>query len=343
MADFSEDEKTNAAYKHLYGLLGTSNVDATSGGRQWYEEKIPATHVIFTEDIWAEDTLISGATTQAEARTAATASGSVVEDRSQGEGISLVANGSSWDITTSTIVPEIGYQVTDVHPSATYLRSITNVVDNGGGSYTITLNSNIGVSAGSAVLHSRIFLTEDPTSNGLSYLCRRIVGNTFSPVIKNLIPNAKFGQGYAIRLYQADGTEITTTQGAWIPNWQQGLILFGDGFTPDDEGYTTPLYIEAFRYVGQFGSGGLASIPGNLHETLRHNGSGFESSNALLNDGSDIYVPNTLTISGAIVVPSGVAPTSSLDAGQDGEIRRNGRFLYVHTGGKWLRAPFSSF
>lgn len=342
MADFSDTEKTNASFKHLFGLLGTANTTPVAGGRQWYEEKTPASHIIFTEDIWAEDTSISVETTRAAARISASVSGSVVEDRSQGEAVTLSANGSNWDITTVAIVPKVGFQITDVHPNATYIKSITAVIDNGGGSYTVTLNSNSGVSAGPAVLNGRIYLTEDPTSNGLSYFCRSIVGNTFSPAIKNLVPNAKFGQGYAIRLFQADGTEIVTTEGAWIPNWQQGLILFGDGFTPSDQGYAQPLYIEAFRYIGEFG-GGISSLPGNINETLRHNGSGFESSAALLNDGTDVIVQNFLTISGGIVIPSGTSPINSMSPGEEGELRRDNNFLYLRTGGVWRRSSFQKF
>lgn len=342
MADFSDIEKTNASFKHLFGLIGTANTVPASGGKQWYEEKTPASHIIFTEDIWSQDTEISVETNRTAARAAATVSGSVVEDRSQGENISLSSNGSDWDITTVSIVPKVGFQISDVHPNASYVHSITNVVDNGGGSYTITLNSNTGVSVGAAVLHSRIYLTEDLTSNGLSYFCRSIVGNTFSPAIKNLVPNAKFGQGYAIRLFQADGTEIVTTEGAWIPNWQQGLILFGDGLTPSDQGYAEPLYIEAFRYIGEFG-GGSSTIPGNINETLRHNGSGFESSNALLNNGTDVTVSNFLTISGGVAIPSGIAPSGSLAPGEEGELRHDNNFLYLHTGGVWRRSSFQKF
>lgn len=344
MSDFSNTEKVNLGFKHLFGLQGTSNTDPGSGGKQWYEEKIPSSHIIYPEDIWAEADLVPAATTQVQAQAAATVSGTVVQDRSQGESITLAVNGSDWDITTVSVVPDVGYQVSDVHPNATYVKSVTNVIDNGGGNYTITLNDNSGVSAGSAILHSRIYLTEDLTSNGLSYFCKTIAGNGFSATIENLIPNARFGNGYSIRMFEADGSEIFTTVGAWIPNWQQGLVLFGTGLTPDDLGYATPLYIEAFEYIGEFGgSSGLSAIPGTVNETLRYGGAAWETSDALLNNGTDIVVRNTLTISGAVVVPSGTAPTVSSDPGIDGEIRRDGNFIYLHTGGFWRRTSFMKF
>jgi len=342
MADFSDTEKLNINFKHLFGLQGTVNTDPNAGGKMWYEEKVPSTHIIYPEDIWANSSLIPVTTTQAQAQAAATASGSIVEDRSQGEGITLVANGLDWDILTTTIIPQIGYQVTDVHPNATYIKSIINAVDNGGGSYTITLNSNSGVSAGSAVLQSRIYLTEDLASNGLAWFTKDEAGNTFSNNIKNFIPNARFGTGYAIRLYEADGTEIFTTQGAWIPNWQQGLILFGSGFTADDLGYSKPLYIEAFRYIGSFG-GGSASIAGNYGDTLHHNGSGFAATDALWCDGNEVAVKNKLTISGVLITTSGSSPISSAELGEEGEVRWDRNFMYYHTGAFWVRSNFQKF
>lgn len=336
MADFSSSEKVNASWKHLFGLLGTSNADG-SAGKFWYEEVFAATHIIVPEDIWSDNVVIAGTKAQAQAQAAAS---SVIEDRSSGESISLSANGLDWDITTTGIEPKIGFQVSDTHPNATYIKSITNVIDMGGGSYTITLSDNTGVSAGSAILNSRIYLTEDLTTNGLGWFARSEVGNHFSSIIENFIQPQRFGQGYTVRLYQADGTEIVTTEGAWIFNWQKGLLLLANGFTADDLGYSKPLYIEAFRYTGTFGGGG--SLPsGTLNDTLRYDGANWVPTNALQCDDTDVYVQNQLTVSGAIVVASGTAPSGTFDTGQEGEIRYDNNFLYLKTQGKWKKSDLS--
>jgi hypothetical protein len=339
MADFSNTEKINAGFKHLFDLQGTSNVAPAAGGKYWYEEKLATSHIIYPEDIWSDSASIPYANTVTQARAA---SPDYVEDRSQGEAVTLVANGPNWDISTTTIVPKVGLQLTDVHPAPNYIKSITNVVDNGGGSYTITLNNNTGVLPGSAVLQGRIFLTEDPTSNGLSWFAREQQGNHFSDQIRNIIPNSKFGPGFAIRLFQADGTEVFTTHGAWIPNWKQGLILFGDGYTPTDLGYAKPLYMEAFRYVGAFG-GGEAIQEGNLYDTLYFNGSDYVPTGTLQSDGTDVNVLNRLTVSGSIVVPSGIIPASSAAPGDEGELRWDSRFLYIHVGSHWARMDLRKF
>jgi len=254
MADFSSSEKRNLSFKHVLGIVGTNNLDG-GNGRAWYEETVAGTHPVYLPGARSE--FIPDAANLTTARTNAQ-NYSSVEDRSQGESITLVANGSDWDITTSTIVPVVGYQITDVHPNPTYIKSITSVVDNGGGSYTITLNNNSGVSAGSAVLHSRIYLTLDPTSNNKTWFFKEVYGNFFSSTINDFLDPFEFGRGYTLNVFQADGTQIQVTQGAWFVNWAEGLLVFADGYTAIDEGYNTPLYIEGFRYNGTLGVSGVS-------------------------------------------------------------------------------------
>lgn len=90
-------------------------------------------------------------------------------------------------------------------------------------------------------------------------------------------------------------------------------------------------------------SSGEVTVSGSVDETLRHNGTNFESSDALLNNGTDIYVKNNLIVSGSTTVASGIAPASSSDPGTDGEIRRDVNFLYIHTGGSWARSSLQRF
>jgi hypothetical protein len=339
MADFSSTEKTNAAWKHLFSIVGTAN-GTGAGGKFWYEENLSASHVVVPTDIWS-DTIPAAANLAA--AHAVASSGTIVEDRALGENITLVPNGLNWDITASTIEPKIGFQITNVHPNPTYVKSITAVVDNGGGSYTITLNSNTGVSAGSAVLHSRIYLTLDPTSNGLSWFARQVQGNNFSAQIKDFIQPQRFGKGYTVRLFRANGTEIVTTEGAWIFNWQQGLLLFANGFTAANLGYAQPLYIEAFKYTGLYGGGGASLPAGNIHDTLRFDGTNWIPTSAVQSDDTNLYVQNRLSVSGSLQVASGVAPSGTMAPGDEGELRWSGQFLYLCTASGWRRSNLQLF
>lgn len=336
MSDFSSTEKVNHGWKHLFGILGTSNGDG-SNGKTWFEEINPDGRIIYTEDIWSDNVPYANNLSEAKFN-----SGSIVEDRSDGVAITLAANGSDWNINV-TFEPKIGYQITDVHPNATYIKSITGVVNNGGGSYTITLDSNSGVTAGSAVLQRRIFLTEDISTNGLAWFARTIQSNSFSNIIENYIQPQKSGVGYMVRVFQSDGTEILTTEGAWIFNWRKGLLLFGDNLTPDDLGYSKPIYIETFRYIGQLGSSSPLSPTGDLNDTLRFNGSSFVANNTVKADGINLNVLNRLTISGSIVVPSGLAPSFSGSSGDQGEVRWDSKFLYVKTEKGWARSTLNYF
>lgn len=333
MADFTSTEKTNAAWKHLFGILGTSN---GSPGKFWYEEKVAASHIITPNDIWASGVSVANNLTQAKAN-----AGPVVQDRSDSANITLVSNGSNWDIVAS-FEPVVGMQVTNTHPSPTWIKSITAVVDNGGGNYTITLNNNSGVSAGSAVLQRRIFLTVDPTSNGLAWFARSVYGDNFSAAIQNFIQPQLFGNGYSVRLFRANGVEILTTEGAWIFNWQKGVMLFAVGQTPTNLGYPTPVYIEGFRYTGSLGAG--SSLPsGQLNDTLRYDGSNYIPNSSLKADGTDVFVQNRLTVSGSAVLPSGVTPVTSGSIGTQGEFRWDNRFLYVKTALGWARTSLNYF
>lgn len=337
MADFSSTEKINASWKHLFGILGTAN-GSGAAGKFWYEELMAASHIIAPEDVWFDPVTVANNLTAAHA-----AASTIIEDRALGENITLVQNGINWDITTTTIVPKVGYQLTDVHPNATYIKSITNVVDHGGGSYTISLNNNTGVSSGSAVLHSRIYLTIDPSSNGLSWFARSKYGDSFSANINNFIQSHKFGRGYSIRLFQANGTEVMTTQGAWIFHNQKGLLLFANGYTATQMGYSTPLYIEGFRYTGSTGVG--TSIPaGNLNDTLRFDGTNYVPTSSVQSDGLNLYVQNLLAVSGSLTLASGVQPTdTTYSGGLVGEFRWDNNFLYLKTDTGWARTNIQRF
>lgn len=338
MADFSSTEKTNASWKHLFGIVGTSNGNGATG-KTWYEEIVAASHIIVAEDIWSTPVPIAGSLIQALANV-----GPVVANRSSGEDITLVANGPKWDITTVNIIPRVGFQVTNIHPNPSYIRSITNVLDNGGNNYTITLNSNVGVAVGPAVLHSRVYLTVDPTSNSKAWFSRKVYGDSFSDTIRNFIHPTKFGRGYSVRMFRANGQEVFTTEGAWIFNWQKGLLIFAGGYTPVDLSYQQPLYIEGFEYTGTFGVGGTIIPDGELHDTLRFDGTDYVPTSAVKSDGNNLYIENKLVISGSLVTASGLAPAvSGSFYGDKGDIRWDNHFLYVKTEEGWARVTLGYF
>lgn len=328
MADFSEQEKRNLSFKHVLGVAGTNNLDGANG-RRWYEESISSTHPVYLPIARAE--YVPTAINITQARSNAQSYGSV-EDRSQGESVTLAANGSDWNITTTTIVPDVGYQITNTHPNPTYIKSITAVVDNGGGSYTITLSDNTGVSAGAAVLHSRLYLTKDPTSNQKTWMAKEGHGNHFSARIRDFFDPFAFGQGYTLNLFQNDGTQVQLTEGAWFFNWAEGLLVFADGFTASDLGYSEPLYVEGFRYSGDLGVSGVGidvlqdGVPiasgitsFDLGEGLGVSGSGdtaiisvtgsFGADNVL--DGANLY--DTLFWNGTKWEPTGYLQISGSD------------------------------
>lgn len=335
MADFSNSEKISASWKHLFGILGTSNGTGSSG-KAWYEELLSASHVISPSDIWSSPIPYAGNYSQA-----INAVGPVVEDRSSSETITLTPTGSNW-LVSSTIVPKIGYQITNVHPNPSYIKSITNIIDNGGGSYTITLNSNTGVAAGTAVLQSRIYLTLDPSSNGKAWFARSAYGDSFSALLQDFIQPQQFGKGYSLRLFKANGQEVFTTEGAWIFNYQKGVVLFATGFTPSDLGYQQPLYIQLFQYTGEFGLGGV--LPdGDLNDTLRFDGTSWVPTSSVKSDGVNFTIENRLSVSGSVCLPPGVSPVTSGSLGDISEFRWDEKFLYIRTPMGWARTNISYF
>lgn len=146
-----------------------------------------------------------------------------------------------------------------------------------------------------------------------------------------------FGRGYAMRLYQDDGTgtgpgtEITTTEGAWVPAYKLGAVVLGDDRTPADMGWNTPLWAEVFRYTGPKGIGG--STAGVTLDNA-YNTSASENKIINIDDGpiefnaTNNYAPIQLT-------EINYAPTEDLDGGQIANI--NGvLYSYDDTRNKWL-------
>jgi len=106
-------------------------------------------------------------------------------------------------------------------------------------------------------------LTQIFGSNGQSY--NFFSGATFirpwiSPVdIPHNVTNLP-SNGYAVRLFKGDYTEIYLTQGAWSVDYYAGVIHFSEGFTPTDMGWGA-IKATFFQYTGNFGASGGTSDP----------------------------------------------------------------------------------
>lgn len=100
-------------------------------------------------------------------------------------------------------------------------------------------------------------------SNGQSY--NFFSGSTFirpwiSPVdIPDLVTNLP-SNGYNVRLFKGDNTEIYLTQGAWAVDYYAGIIHFSEGYTPTDLGWGA-IKATFFQYTGNYGASGGTSDP----------------------------------------------------------------------------------
>jgi hypothetical protein len=146
-----------------------------------------------------------------------------------------------------------------------------------------------------------------------------------------------FGQGYAMRLFQDNGsgtgvgTEISTTQGAWIPSYKLGFVVLGAANTASIMGWSTPLWARVYRYIGPKGiSGSTANV--SLQDA-------YENNSTIIIDSNGPVILNSTTSSNAPfeIVSITTAPTTNLSAGQMTVV--NGMlYVFDSTRGKWLSA-----
>lgn len=203
MADFSLDEKLNAAFKLVFDRLGTSNTsDAT--GKRVFEEKYSSKSTILPRLAMADAGGIPYCALLADARAAAMNLPTVIEDFS--------------------IVPTI--------------------------------------------------LTLDMTSNGRLWLAREVPGEEDSALLAPFLDPADYpnvagepSNGFALRLVDANGVEISPTVGAWSVRYSLGAIILADGQTVGEgelAGCVSPLEAYWFRYIGRtgFGEGSMANLDG---------------------------------------------------------------------------------
>lgn len=197
------------------------------------------------------------------------------------------------------------------------------------------------MSANTALIEEvELKLSVVPGTNGRAWAAFKTYGDKDSGTNSDWLQPQLFGRGYALRLYQDNGThndsiptsgapgdEIATTIGAWIPNFKAGFIILGDSNTADAMGWTSPLWVKVFRYIGPKGVSGATA--GVSLDDAYINGSIINVNNGPVNfDADNGYAPIQIT-------PDTSAPTQGLAEGQltlvDGIT-----YQYDSTRNKWL-------
>ena len=107
-------------------------------------------------------------------------------------------------------------------------------------------------------------LDELPASNGQGYSCFLNPGDTSSTRLKNFLIPQKFGFGYGFILQDSTSTTIPLTAGSYQFDYQNGIFRFNEGNTPADMGWTTPLSIVAYRYIGDTLEAGTTTSSGGI-------------------------------------------------------------------------------
>lgn len=110
------------------------------------------------------------------------------------------------------------------------------------------------ISVGVAFEYNLFTLTEDVTVNNQKGWYASSNGQLTGRIV-NWIP-PKFGQAFTLRLYDANNTEIVSSDTMkWKWDYQSGYL-----FIENTHSYTTPFKIKGYQYVGSFGSGGSGVI-----------------------------------------------------------------------------------
>ena len=183
-------------------------------------------------------------------------------------------------------------------------------------------------------------------TNGRAWAAFQTYGDSSSGLYSDWLQPQIFGKGYAMRLFQDDGTgtapgtEITTTEGAWIPAYKLGFIVLAAGQTASDKGWTTPLWATVYRYIGPKGING-ATAGVTLDDA--YNASSSESKVINADDGA-VEINASNNYASLQLTPISYTPSADLAAGQ---ICINNGILYAYDGtrSKWLSVdqPVCSF
>ena len=170
-------------------------------------------------------------------------------------------------------------------------------------------------------------------TNGRGWIALQVHDDFDSPVLADWLMPQLFGHGYALRLFQDDGTgtapgqEITTTEGAWIPSYKLGFIILGEDSSAAEMGWTAPLWVRVYRYVGLKGVGG-ASAGVTLDDA-------YSAGNTIDANAGPVVINSSNSYASLQLTPVTYTPTESVAPGQ--VINKEGTlFLYDGTRNKWL-------
>ena len=133
---------------------------------------------------------------------------------------------------------------------------------------------NESISNNAVTLNEIVELSMIPGSNGQSYAY--ISGGTFDS-LGNVTSGGQFirpwiaptdipdtisnlpSNGYQVRLFRQDDTEVFLTTGAWAVDYYTGIIHFAEDYTPADLGWGN-IKATFFHYSGNYGASGGTSV-----------------------------------------------------------------------------------
>jgi len=93
-------------------------------------------------------------------------------------------------------------------------------------------------------------IDELPASNAQGYSAFATPGNTTSLRLQHFLTPQKYGNGYGFILKDSGGTVLDLTTGSYQMDYHNGILRFNEGNTPTDMGWSTPLTLTAYRYIG---------------------------------------------------------------------------------------------
>ncbi len=189
------------------------------------------------------------------------------------------------------------------------------------------------VSANPTILEKRdITLSPVNGTNGRAWIAYKVLNDPASGIYNDWLLPQVFGTGYAMRLFKDNGsggigTEITTTEGAWIPAYKLGAIVLAAGYTAADLGWTTNLHARVYRYIGGKGMGGA-----NAHVSLDN---AYDEGRTISVDAGPVELNASANYAPIQITPIAYTPSAGL---ANGQICNRAGVLYVYdeTRTKWV-------
>lgn len=188
-----------------------------------------------------------------------------------------------------------------------------------------SVEADVAVSANPAIIEKRdITLSPVSGTNGRAWIAYKTLNDPASGIYNDWLLPQIFGAGYAMRLFKDNGsggigTEITTTEGAWIPVYKLGAIVLGAGYTAADLGWTTNLHVSVYRYIGAKGMGG-ANANVSLDDAYNTGTTITVDAGPMVLNASANYAPIQIT-------PIAYTPSVGL---ADGQLCNRAGVLYVY-------------